>query len=120
MTEPPELRARAEESLAVVENRETGKVNLLRLRLAARIGAANWMIEKRYIQAFADLGYPDRAITELKTAIGVAPYRAESWDMMSELLRRIGQPDASALALARAEANDVHLREHERGPLARR
>ena len=56
----------------------------------------------------------------LKTAIGVAPYRAESWDMMSELLRRIGQPDASALALARAEANDVHLREHERGPLARR
>ncbi len=120
VTEPPELRARAEESLAVLENRETGKVNLLRLRLAARLGASNWVIEKRYIQAFADLGFPERAITELKTAIGVAPYRAESWDMMSELLRRIDRPNESALALARAEANDVHLRAHDRGPLGRR
>ncbi len=119
VTEPPELRARAEESLAVVENRETGKVNFLRLRLAARLGAANWEIEKRYIKALADSGYPEKGITELKTVIGVAPYRAESWDMMSELLRRIGRPQEAALALAHAEADDVHLHEHDRGPLVR-
>ena len=34
ITEPPELQARAEESLAVLENRETGMVDLMRLRLA--------------------------------------------------------------------------------------
>ena len=120
VTEPPELRARAEESLAVLENRESGKVNLLRLRLAARLGAANWTLEGRYVQALADLGFPDKAIVELKTSLSAAPYRAESWDIMSELLRRIGRPNESAMALARAEANDVHLHEHDRGPLARR
>ena len=112
IVKPPEIRARAEESLAVLENRETGKVNLIRLRLAALLGPPNWAIEQRYIKALADLGYPDRAITELKTCLVVAPYRAESWLMMSELLRKIGRPNESAIALAKAEANDVHL--HDR------
>ena len=110
---PPELWARAEESLAVLENRETGKVNLHQLRLATRLGPPNWAIEKRYIKALADLNFPDRAITELKTCIAVAPYRAESWLMMSELLRKIGRPNEAAVALAKAEAEDVHL--HDRG-----
>ena len=109
---PPGIEARAQEALAVLENRESGKVDLIRLRLAARLGPANWSIEKRYIKALADLGYPDRAIKELKTCIAVAPYRAESWQMMSELLRQIGRPDEAALALAQAEAGDVHLHEH--------
>ncbi len=112
ITGPPAMEASAQESLAVLESRERGQVNLLRLRLAARLGPANWAIEKRYIKALADLGFPDRAITELKTCIVVAPYRAESWQMMSELLHRIGQPNEAAIALAAAEANDVHLREH--------
>ncbi|MGH7936681.1 MAG: tetratricopeptide repeat protein, partial [Chthoniobacterales bacterium] len=109
---PPEIEARAQEALAVLENRESGKVDLIRLRLAGRLGPANWSIEKRYINALADLGYPDRAIKELKTCIAIAPYRAESWQIMSELLRRIGRPDEAAVALAQAEAGDVHLHEH--------
>ena len=109
ITDPPELWARAEESLAVLENRETGKVNLMRLRLAARLGPPNWVIEQRYIKALADLNFPDRAIIELKTCLGVAPYRAESWQMMSELCIKIGRPNEAAIALAQAEANDVHL-----------
>jgi tetratricopeptide (TPR) repeat protein len=112
IVEPPEIRARAEESLAVLENRETGKVNTIRLRLAARLGPPNWAIEQRYIKALADLGYPDRAITELKSCLVLAPYRAESWLMMSELLRKTGRPNEAAIALAEAEAKDVHL--HER------
>ncbi len=115
--EPPELRARAEESLAVLENRESGKVNLLRLRLAARLGPTNWMIEKRYIKALADLNYPERAITELKTCLAAAPYRAESWQMMSALLHRIGRPNEAALAMFLAESNDVHLRRRGTVPL---
>jgi protein O-mannosyl-transferase len=114
INDPPEVRARAEESLAVLENRETGKVNLMRLRLASRLGPPNWAIEQRYIKALKDLNFPERAIMELKTCIGVAPYRAESWQAMSELLHHIGRPKEAAIALAEAEANDVHL--HDREP----
>lgn len=116
ITDPPEIKARAQESLAVIENRETGQINLLRLRLAARLGPVNWTIEKRYIKALVDLGYTDRAITELKSCLVAAPYRAESWEMMSALLRKIGQPNEAAVALAQAEANDVHLHNHPSGP----
>jgi cytochrome c-type biogenesis protein CcmH/NrfG len=115
--DPPELWARAEESLAVLENRETGKVNLQRLRLAARLGPPNWAIEQRYIKALADSSFPERAIIELETCIGVAPYRAESWQMMSELLLKIGRPNEAAAALAEAEANDVHLHDRMVGSL---
>ena len=112
ITTPPAIAAQAQESLTVLENRESGKVDLLRLRLAARLGPANWSIEKRYIKALADLGFPARAMTELKTCIVAAPYRAESWQMMSELLLRIGRPNEAALALGEAEADDVHLHAH--------
>ena len=115
--DPPELWARAEESLAVLENRETGKVNLQRLRLAARLGPPNWAIAQRYIKALADSSFPERAIIELETCIGVAPYRAESWQMMSELLLKIGRPNEAAAALAEAEANDVHLHDRMVGSL---
>jgi protein O-mannosyl-transferase len=114
---PPELQARAEESLVVLENRETGGVNLLRLRLAARLGPPNWEIEKRYIKAFVDLGFSDRALTELGNCIVLAPYRAESWLLMSEILHRIGRANEAAVALTEAEAADVHL--HDRLGAAR-
>ncbi|HEY1582827.1 MAG TPA: tetratricopeptide repeat protein [Chthoniobacterales bacterium] len=111
IVESPEMRARAEESLAVLENRETGQVNLMRLRLAARLGPPNWSIEQRYIKALADLGYPDRAITELKTCLVLAPYRSESWLMMQRLLLKIGRPNEAAIAWREAEDADVHLRD---------
>ena len=116
--DPPELWARAEESLAVLENRETGSVNLMRLRLAARLGPPNWSIEQRYIKALADSSFPDRAIVELKTCLGIAPYRAESWLLLSELLRKTGRPNEAALALSEAEANDVHLHDRSAGSLS--
>ncbi len=111
VTASPELEARAQESLSVLEERENGRVNLLRLRRAAHLGAPNWSIEKRYLMALADLGFPERAIAELCTCLSLAPYRAESWATMSELLQRIGRPNEAAIALAEAEANDVHLHE---------
>jgi tetratricopeptide (TPR) repeat protein len=117
ITGSPEIRARVEESLAVIENRESGKVDLMRLRLAARLGPVNWMIEKRYIKALTDLHFPDRALAELKTCLVVAPYRAETWQMVGELLQRTGRPNEAAIALSEAEANDVHLHERAVTPL---
>jgi tetratricopeptide (TPR) repeat protein len=109
ITHPEALRARAEETMAVLESRETGMIDLMRLRLAARIGPPNWEIEQRYIQALAGSGFTDKAITELRTCLTIAPYRAESWQMMSELLRKTDRPNEAAVTLAEAEALDVHL-----------
>ncbi len=105
----PDLEARAQETLAVLENRETGQIDLRRLRLAARLGPPSWEIERRYIQALADLGQLAPALSELRTCLAIAPYRAESWQMLSELLQKIGRPNESAIALTRAKADDVHL-----------
>ena len=115
--DPPELRARAEESLVLLENRESGKVNLMRLRLASRLGQPNWAIEKRYVKALAAFQHPDRALSELQTSLNQAPYRAESWQMMSQLLARVGRPNESALALQEAEACDMHLHRRTAAPL---
>jgi Tfp pilus assembly protein PilF len=120
ITDPPEIKARAQESLAVMEYRQSGKVNLLRLRLAARLGPPNWAMEKRYVSALSDVGDAARAIIELRTCLTIAPYRAESWLMMSELLKRIGQPNEAARAQAEAEADDVHLYEHAAPRLTQR
>jgi tetratricopeptide (TPR) repeat protein len=106
---PDSLRARAEETRAVLESRETGMIDLMRLRLAARIGPPNWEIEQRYIRALAESGFPERAIAEVKTCLAVAPYRAESWEVLGELLQQVGRPNDSAAAFAEAEARDVHL-----------
>jgi tetratricopeptide (TPR) repeat protein len=112
--EPVELRAMAAENLAVLENRETGAVNLLQLRLAARLGPPNWPIEQHYIGALTECGFPDRALAELKSCILVAPYRAESWLMMSDLLRRHGRPGDADFAFSQAANADVHLDERVR------
>jgi cytochrome c-type biogenesis protein CcmH/NrfG len=90
----------------------------MRLRLAGRLGPPNWSIEQRYIKALADSSFPDRAIVELKTCLGVAPYRAESWLLLSELLHKTGRPNEAAVAMGEAEANDVHLHDRSVGSLS--
>lgn len=107
---PVELRAMATENLAVLENRESGVVNLMQLRLAAHLGPPNWSIEQHYIRALAENGFLQRAIAELRTCLALAPYRSESWLMMSELLRK-DRPNEAALAFNEAEATDLHLRD---------
>lgn len=111
ITAPPELHARAAEELAILGARETGQLDLRQLRLAARLGPQNWEIERRYINALANGGFSERAITELKTCLALAPWRSESWLIMSQVLKGLGRPNESALALAEAKANDVHLSE---------
>jgi hypothetical protein len=110
-TKIPLVEARAYELLAVLENKENGRVDLLRLRLAAHTGDPNWSIEKRYIEALDQTGATAAAIHELKLCLVTQWYRAESWQLMSELLSKIGQAGAAAIAKARAEAYDVHLEE---------
>lgn len=108
-TKMPLIDARAHELLAVLEYKESGKIDLSRFRMAARTGPPNWAIEKRYVEALDQSGATPEAITELKSCLTTQWYRAESWQLLSELLSKAGHATEAAAAKARAEAYDVHL-----------
>jgi len=109
-TQMPIVDAQAQQLLAVLEHRESGKVDLMRIRLASRTGPPNWGIEKAYIQLLNETGATSAAINELLTCLQTQWYRAESWQLLSELEMKAGHPDQSANALAQARAYDVHLK----------
>jgi predicted Zn-dependent protease len=111
-TESPVVAGRAYELLAVLENKEKGQANLLRMRLAAHSGFPNWSTEKRYITLLAETGTTTAAIQELKTCLNTAWYRADSWQLMGQLLDKAGQKIEAAEAFALANDYDVHLSAH--------
>jgi predicted Zn-dependent protease len=108
-TKMPLVEAQAHELLAVLENKENDRVDLLRLRLAARTGPPNWSIEKRYVKVLDESGATEQAITELQACLRTQWYRAESWQLLSQLFAKTGRDRETAEALARANAYDVHL-----------
>jgi protein O-mannosyl-transferase len=105
----PFTRAKAYEFLAVLDHRETGLVNLMRFQLAARTGPPDWSIERRYVQALDQSGATSAGIAELKSCLVTQWYRAESWQLLSELLMKAGLTAEATEAQARAKAYDVHL-----------
>jgi tetratricopeptide (TPR) repeat protein len=107
--ESPVVGAHAQELLAVLENKEKGQANLLRMRLAAHTGFPNWSIEKRYINVLVETGATSAALLELKTCLETEWYRAETWQLLGNLLARTGQNKAAAEAFALANDYDVHL-----------
>ena len=111
-THVPAVDAQAHELLAVLNYKEKGNVDLLRLRLASRTGPPNWSIEKRYIGVLDEAGATQKAIAELENCLRTEWYRAESWQLLWQLLAKTGREKAAAIALARARAYDVHLEEH--------
>jgi predicted Zn-dependent protease len=111
-TQMPWVDAQAYELLAVLDNKEKGEVNPLRLRLAARTGAPNWNIEKRYVRFMDESGATDAAIRELQTCLQTQWYRAESWQLLEQLLTKIGMTNEAAIARGQAAAYDVHLNAH--------
>jgi Tfp pilus assembly protein PilF len=108
-TQMPVVDAQAHELLAVVENKEHGRADLLRLRLASRTGPSNWSIEKRYIRLLDETGATSNAIAEIQHCLQTEWYRAETWQLFSQLLAKSGREKESAEAIARARAYDVHL-----------
>ena len=111
-TKMPLVEAQAHELLAVLENREEGRVDLLRLRLAARTGPPNWSIEKRYVKVLDESGATAQAIGELQACLRREWYRAESWKLLSRLLAKSGRREEALQALNQARAYDVHLDMH--------
>ncbi len=108
-TQMPAVEAQAHELLAVLENKETGSANVMRMRLASRAGAPSWSIEKRYINLLAEVSSTDAAIAELRRTLETGWYRAESWQLLSELLTKSGHTAEAAVAAEYARRYDVRL-----------
>lgn len=108
----PISESRAHELLAILEYKESGQIDLRRMRLAARAGPRDWSIEKRYIKVLEETGATDGAITELRTCLATEWYRAETWQMLSELLAKTGRHEEAARAHDAAEKYDAHLPAH--------
>ena len=107
--EMPAVAAKAHELLAIVENKQHGRTDLMRLRLAAHTGCPDWPIERRYIKLLAETGATARAIEELRVCLQSQWYRAESWQLLAQLLEKSGQNKAAADAMELADSYDVHL-----------
>lgn len=114
-TQMPVVDAQAHEYLAVLENKESGTANLMRMRLAARTGAPNWSIEKRYIQLLDETGSTRAALDELLTCLQPQWYRADSWKLLSELHAKLGHSEQAVQAFDQARAYDVHLTNSKSG-----
>lgn len=107
--EMPSVAGQAHELLALLAYKENGTVDLPRLRLASRTGPPSWAIEKRYVKTLDESGATKQAIAELEKCLRTEWYRAETWQLLSQLLAKSRRPDAAAIALDRARAYDVHL-----------
>jgi predicted Zn-dependent protease len=105
----PLAEAAAYELMTILENKETGQANLLRLRLAARTGCPNWAIEKRYIKLLAETGATAAAVQELRVCLQTQWYRSESWQLLAQLLAKSGDTRGAMEAMALATSYDVHL-----------
>ncbi|MGI9089340.1 MAG: tetratricopeptide repeat protein [Chthoniobacterales bacterium] len=105
----PLVEAQAYELMTILESKERGKANLLRMRLASRSGPSNWAIEKRYVKLLDELGDREGAIRELQGCLVTQWYRADSWQLLGVLLARAGRGPEAAAAFARAHLYDVHL-----------
>jgi len=107
----PVSLAQAEEMLAMVEQKEKGQINLLRLHLASRTDPPSWAIMRRYLAGLAVSGQLPEAVAELQVLLKTEWYRAESWQLLSEYLTRLGQVEEAAKAMEQARAFDVHLKD---------
>src|SRR5207237_6750706 len=105
----PVSLAQAEEMLALVEQKEKGRINLSRLRVASQTDPPSWPIMRRYLAALAVTGQTEKAVAELQTVLVTDWYRAESWQLLAKYLTSLGRTDEAAKALAQAHAFDVHL-----------
>jgi tetratricopeptide (TPR) repeat protein len=105
----PLVEAQAQELRVVLANKEKGEMDVIRMRLASRTGPPNWAIEKRYIKLLAETGNLSGAIAEARTVARNEWYRAETWQLLGELLQRAGRSSDAAIAFAQARAYDVHL-----------
>jgi thioredoxin-like negative regulator of GroEL len=105
----PISEAKAQEMMAVLESKQRGEIDLLRLRLASRTAPSVWSVEHRYLRALDESGRTENAIAELQAVLKTEWYRAESWQLLQQYLTKLGRNSEAAEALLFARNYDVHL-----------
>lgn len=103
----PFARARALETLAVLEFQEHGRVAPELLREAAGIEPHNWDLQKRWILHLQEGGDAPAAVRALETLLERQWYRGESWRVLGDLLVELGQAGMARRAYGQAAAYDV-------------
>ncbi|MEY2492738.1 MAG: protein O-mannosyl-transferase [Verrucomicrobiota bacterium] len=105
----PITEAKAQEMMAVLESKQKGEIDLMRLRLASRTTPSAWSVEHRYLRALDESGRTENAIAELQALLKTEWYRAESWQLLQQYLTKVGRNSEAAEALLFARNYDVHL-----------
>jgi tetratricopeptide (TPR) repeat protein len=112
----PVVEAQAYELFGILELKEHGNVDVRRFHLASRTGPPNWRLERRYIEVLDQTGDTPGAIRELTKCLKTQWYRAESWQLLSQLFSKSGPTREGMQALEQAKDYDVHLLEHAEAP----
>lgn len=105
----PWLRSKGLETLSVLEYRKSGQVRPELLAEAVALEPNFWPLRKRYLQLLDQCGRTTEALKNLGEFLNAAPYRAEAWVLLGQLLEKADQPQAAARAWEQAEAYDLHL-----------
>ncbi len=105
----PLLAADCLQTRAALEHLETGRDTGHLLVQAVERAPRNWSIRKRHLAHLAETGRTFEATQELRAFLEAQPFRAESWAIFADLLAKLGQPDAAAVARAQAARRDVRL-----------
>lgn len=118
----PLVRGPALVDEAVLEYQQAGRDRVDLLREAAALQPHFWPLRKRYIEHLAERGDSLEARRELLAVLEAQPFRAESWQMLGELLSKSGNPQLTEHAFEEAARCDVHFqypREANAGRLPR-
>ena len=96
------------ETLALTERAEGTGNGLVPLDQALALRPRDWRLRRRRVAFLREAGRQTEAVHELTVFLREQPFRAESWELLGDLLVDLGQPRATRRAYRRAAALDVH------------
>src|SRR5205814_7052032 len=106
----PVIAAQVGDMVAVIEYKESGKFDLSRLKVASQTDSAAWPATRRYLAALDEAGETRTAVIDLSELLKREWYRAESWQLLSTYLSKLGRDAEAAVASDWARKLDVHLK----------
>jgi len=116
----PFVHTVALQNLAILEYQQKGVDRIDLLRKAAELDPDNWEIQKRYITHLAERSEIPEAIRVLRQVLDRQPWRAESWQLLGDLLTKVNQGQLANDAYAWAADYDVHHGQEKTGSPAGR
>jgi tetratricopeptide (TPR) repeat protein len=92
---------------AAIEKARTGKPRFDLLAAASSSAGRMWTITRQFPLALIAAGKPAGAYDDLLRQREAYPYRAETWRLLGQVAKQLGQPQIAARAYAEAADRDV-------------